>query len=859
MMRTLSPFGLVVCLGSLWFFAVSPADAAGVFYVHNASPSCSDTGPGSEAQPYCTISAAVAAQQGPVTTIYVKPGTYREQVTISASGAVGNPFVLQALGGPVVVDGSDDFSSASNWLQYTENVYLAAGVTWSPVQVFMDGARLVRSTAAPAALPDQSFTWVPGAGLYVNVGGGSPAAHEFLVGRRSYGFFAAGRSYLTIDGFTAKRAENRCIQFNNACTNIVISHNIVNFAYRYGIQAVGGSAYLIDSNVVSDNADHGIMCLSGVTASTIQNNESFRNARPTERAANGIHLFACPGNRIQGNRTHDNQDSGLQSESGSNDCVLIQNRSWNNGDHGFDNIFATGVVHVGDVAFGNQRDGFSIEGNATGTVLYNCIAVENGLTSNDFDLHVDPGSSVGFVSDHNIFWNSTSQPPIKYIATSYPTLSAYNTASGQDANSIQSDPAFTNPWAGDFHLVAGSPAIDAANSGVANWPATDAEGQARFDDPSTPNAGVGPVLFADRGALEFLNTAAVVRPVASLVVTPALGSDPLAVTADASGSMDPDGTIASYLFDFGDGAIQGPQAAPTATHTYAFGNWIATLIVTDNDGAARSASVPVGVLPSASSGNLVENPSFEQNIEGWNAFDGCTLSRIPGGCDGSYALQMGATGTTKASFGVNDHPDWVRNVLTASLHYRFSACVRSEINTGKAVISVKEYLLATGQLVGSAITSGVTLSPDWQMISLDYSAVSAGTTLDFQVKDYPVTVGEVFQTDNISIEIVPGVASAGDPRSPISLVPRVYPSPFRSAATLSFTTAQPGRLRVDIFDLAGRRVRRLLDDAAAAAGMHLLRIDREGGASAEPFGPGIYFYRIDAREGTRTGRFVVLQ
>src|SRR5213083_309119 len=62
-------------------------------------------------------------------------------------------------------------------------------------------------------------------------------------------------------------------------------------------------------------------------------------------------------------------------------------------------------------------------------------------------------------------------------------------------------------------------------------------------------------------------------PLARLPVTPAAGSAPLAVTANASASSDPDGTIASYRFDFGDGTVVCPQAAATATHTYAAGSW----------------------------------------------------------------------------------------------------------------------------------------------------------------------------------------------------------------------------------------------------------------------------------------------
>src|SRR5207247_963506 len=48
--------------------------AAGTFYVDTSNPACSDLGPGTEAQPYCTISAALADHAGPGTAIIVKPG-----------------------------------------------------------------------------------------------------------------------------------------------------------------------------------------------------------------------------------------------------------------------------------------------------------------------------------------------------------------------------------------------------------------------------------------------------------------------------------------------------------------------------------------------------------------------------------------------------------------------------------------------------------------------------------------------------------------------------------------------------------------------------------------------------------------
>ena len=568
------------------------------YYVNGSSSACSNSGPGTQSAPYCTISAALAAHHDPGTTLYVMPGVYHEQVTLPASGVSGSPLVLQGLGSPsnpVVIDGADDFSDPARWTQYSGDVWLAASVTWSPLQVFADNQRLTPSSAPPGSLPARSFEYVAGAGLYVNVGGGNPGTHRAEVGHRLYGVNLSARSWVTIDGFTITRCEARCINLSSSCSNVVIAHNVVTFSGKYGIQVTGGSAVSISSNQVNDNADHGVSMLSGVTNSTFEDNECARNILPSQREANGLYLFGCSNNVIRRNRFHHNQDTGLQIQSGSNNNLSIQNRSWSNGDHGFDHLLATGNVHIGDVAWGNYKDGFSIEGSSTGQTLYDCIAVDNGLTTSEYDLWVEGTSQSGFVSDDNLFWNSVSQPPIKWDGTIYSSVADYSAATGHDTRTLQANPRFVAPAQGDFHLMAGSPAIDAANSGLASWPSADAEGKARVDDPATPNTGRGSITYADRGALEFQPTAGNQPPVARLTVTPSSGTAPLTVSADASASSDPDGTIASYRFDFGDGTVVGPQPGSTATHTYAAGQWTCTVTVTDNNGATGSASAIVTV------------------------------------------------------------------------------------------------------------------------------------------------------------------------------------------------------------------------------------------------------------------------
>lgn len=69
----------------------------------------------------------------------------------------------------------------------------------------------------------------------------------------------------------------------------------------------------------------------------------------------------------------------------------------------------------------------------------------------------------------------------------------------------------------------------------------------------------------------------------------------LTVSFNGSGSTDPDGTIASYSWNFGDETPAGSGVSPQ--HTYASGGtYNVTLTVTDNSGATSSVSHPVSAV-----------------------------------------------------------------------------------------------------------------------------------------------------------------------------------------------------------------------------------------------------------------------
>lgn len=82
-------------------------------------------------------------------------------------------------------------------------------------------------------------------------------------------------------------------------------------------------------------------------------------------------------------------------------------------------------------------------------------------------------------------------------------------------------------------------------------------------------------------------------PKAALTVSTITGASPLIVSFSGVTSTDADGTIVSYVWNFGNGTT---ATGPTASCTYAsVGSYLATLTVTDNDGLSSSANVTIQV------------------------------------------------------------------------------------------------------------------------------------------------------------------------------------------------------------------------------------------------------------------------
>jgi hypothetical protein len=89
-----------------------------------------------------------------------------------------------------------------------------------------------------------------------------------------------------------------------------------------------------------------------------------------------------------------------------------------------------------------------------------------------------------------------------------------------------------------------------------------------------------------------------------------------AVSLSGAGSLDPNGTVASYAWSFGDGST-GEGVAPS--HVYAqAGEYVVTLTVTDNDGLTDSAAFTVTVTDVPAPPTLADRalPLIDQLVSG---------------------------------------------------------------------------------------------------------------------------------------------------------------------------------------------------------------------------------------------------
>lgn len=79
-----------------------------------------------------------------------------------------------------------------------------------------------------------------------------------------------------------------------------------------------------------------------------------------------------------------------------------------------------------------------------------------------------------------------------------------------------------------------------------------------------------------------------------------------------------------------------------------------------------------------------------------------------------------------------------------------------------------------------------------------------------------------------------------------------YPNPFNPLTSISFDLSKQGHVRLSVYNVAGMRVARLVDENMPA-GRHSVQFNAQGLAS------GLYFYRLETPENVQTRKMVLLR
>ena len=528
--------GASAVLAALLVAVPGVAQAAGSTYWVAAS-GCSDAGPGTQAQPFCTLQRAAAVATTPGSTVLVGPGSYAGGVVVGGSGAPGSPITFSAAPGAqvTVVGGTNGFAITGRH-DVVVNGFAVTGTT-------SYGIAVRTSTAVTVSGNTVTFSGRP------------------VKGQIAAGIYLSGVTASTVSRNVADRNSDSGIYLSGGSTGVVVSGNEASFnANGYqrnanGINVISPGNTII-RNVLHDNEDSGIQFYPGGNDNLATLNVAYNNGD------HGIDDLNVTGGRIIGNTIVRNCTTGINVEGTSGNFTVMNNIAVDN---------AVYPAYNG-ISCNRRKGNIGIWDSAPPTT----------------------------VVDHNLVQLTTSGT-LYVFGTSYTSLAAMQAATGQEENGLQGDPRFVSTAGWDLRLQATSPAVDHGTSAAPGEQSTDILGNPRVDVPGVPNSSDGGSRpYDDLGAYEYQPATQPQPPTAALTVSPSSGAAPLPVTADASGSGDPQGQALSYRFDFGDGSVTGPQPGATASHTYAAaGTYTVTLTVTDTDGLTATATRTVTVSTAA--------------------------------------------------------------------------------------------------------------------------------------------------------------------------------------------------------------------------------------------------------------------
>jgi hypothetical protein len=405
-----------------------------IYYVDRSNPAANDAGSGTEAVPWRTILKAVkTARAGE--TVLIKRGTYPENesgaVAVAFSGTAGSPITFAAYPGDerqVIVSGAT-FRIAGRSHVVVRGLKVTNVTTTTSARGFsIEGP----GTNITLSGNETYATYSSGIGVWGVPWGVDPTNYQHLFN-------------ITIENNLIRRAcdggYNEFITVANGVNGVIVRNNELT---ESGNTALGGEGIDFKEGVFGGQ-------ISGNYVHDLQKVGIYLDAAGVGIGPGGVEDIDISGNRVRNIATGEAILVSTEGPGNVRNIRLFNNvvqGAFKNGlvlyRHPVGTGTATGVTFINNTAYANTRYGVRIEWPAaTGIVARNNLGYLNGYG----DLSVAAGTVV--TVDHN--------------------LSGTN-------------PLFLDALAGDFRLLAGSPAIDAGSPSGA--PSVDIAGTTRPQGPA---------------------------------------------------------------------------------------------------------------------------------------------------------------------------------------------------------------------------------------------------------------------------------------------------------------------------------------------------------------------------------------
>lgn len=479
--RLIAIIGLASCLSvqyqAMGKSTMQPSARIGSGNSYYVATSGNDSNRGTITSPWRTIQhAANTVQAGD--TVYVRRGVYRESVTIPVSGsATAGPVTFENYPGEnAIVDGTGLIPSNS----VTQGLFNIANQSYVTLQGFE-----IRNYEASSPQATPAGIWVSGAGSNIQILNNK--VHHIVTtsekkgnafGIAVYGTGApASINNITIDGnevYDLRTGNSESVNVDGNVTQFAITNNIVRNNDNIGIDAIGFEG--VSPNPAYDYARNG-----EISGNTIYHISAIHNpGESNEYDADGIYVDGGSQIVIERNLVYA-CDLGIEAASEhsghtSNYVTIRSNLVYHSNSAGISiggysarvggsaNITLVNNSLLEDDTKHTGSGEFQVQFYASDNIFENNIAyaTSQGLFVNYF---TDSGPTA-VMANYNLYYSKLAPLSTNFVwnAQTYTGFSAYQTATGQDANSQYADPLYLSLTAPNLEVTPTSPAVNAGTN-----------------------------------------------------------------------------------------------------------------------------------------------------------------------------------------------------------------------------------------------------------------------------------------------------------------------------------------------------------------------------------------------------------